>query len=424
MKRAVLYIALLFLTGCAVSGKKAFQKSFEREVQNGLFRNQFTGLMVYDPQSGDTLFTYNSHKYFIPASNTKIFTLYTALTLLPEQIPTLRYTLQNDSLFFESTADPVWLHPYFKDSTAIRFLENHQNVVWLPRSLADTPLGFGWAWEDYDSYYAPERNALPLYGNVVQVIPTVDSLQMVPEYFSSSIVQNKAFPYRRLQNLNLFNLPEAPKDTIEIPFVTGNSLTRKLLNAVLSKEISVARETNHKLDNVLYSIAADSLYKRMMHMSDNFLAEQLLLMASGMLSDTLNGETARVYMLKNALANLSQKPRWVDGSGLSRYNLFTPESVVFVLNELYKKYPQEKRFTWFPSGGVSGTLENLYSGGYQPYVYAKSGTLSNNYCLSGYLLTDSGKTLIFSFMNNHFQEPTGEVRRKIETFLEAIKKDF
>jgi D-alanyl-D-alanine carboxypeptidase/D-alanyl-D-alanine-endopeptidase (penicillin-binding protein 4) len=424
MKQAVLYIALMFLTGCAVSGKKAFQKSFEHEMQTGLFQNQFTGLLVYDPQSGDTLFAHNSHKYFIPASNTKIFTLYAGLTLLPEQIPTLRYTLQNDTLFFESTGDPVWLHPYFKDSTAIKFLENHQNVVWLPRPFVDTPLGFGWAWEDFDSYYAPERSGLPLYGNVVQVVPTADSLQVNPAYFSTSIGQNKAFPYRRFQNFNLFNLPEAPKDTVEIPFVTGKSLTEKLLNDVLSKKITVASHTNHKLDKVLYSLPADSLYKRMMHVSDNFLAEQVLLMASGMLSDTLNGKAARTYMLENQLAKLSQKPRWVDGSGLSRYNLFSPESMVFVLTELYKKYPQEKRFAWFPAGGVSGTVKNLYSGGDQPYVYAKSGTLSNNYCLSGYLVTDSGKTLIFSFMNNHFQESTGEIRRKIQTFLEAIKRDF
>ena len=70
----------------------------------------------------------------------------------------------------------------------------------------------------------------------------------------------------------------------------------------------------------------------MMQESDNFLAEQLLLLASSTLSDTLNTKTAIEYMLNNHLKDLKQQPRWVDGSGLSRYNLFSPEAIVYVLN--------------------------------------------------------------------------------------------
>ncbi len=123
----------------------------------------------------------------------------------------------------------------------------------------------------------------------------------------------------------------------------------------------------------------------MMEVSDNFLAEQLLFLASSTLSDTLNSEKARQFVLKNHLSDLKQPPRWVDGSGLSRYNLFTPESIVHVLHKLYLEIPRERLLQFFPTGGVSGTLEDWYSGDPEPYLYAKTGSLSNNHCLSGYL---------------------------------------
>jgi len=57
-------------------------------------------------------------------------------------------------------------------------------------------------------------------------------------------------------------------------------------------------------------------------------------------------------------------------------------------------------------------------------IYAKSGSVGNNYCLSGYLTTKSGKTLIFSFMNNHFRKRTSDVKRKLQTTLETIRKSY
>ena len=149
----------------------------------------------------------------------------------------------------------------------------------------------------------------------------------------------------------------------------------------------------------------------MMQVSDNFLAEQLLILASSTLSDTLSSAKPRDFMLKNHLSNLRQPPRWVDGSGLSRYNLFTPESLVHVLHQMYDEILQQRLFQLFPAGGVSGTIEEWYPGNSEPYIYAKTGSLGNNHCLSGYLLTKSGKTLIFSFMNNHFMESSIEVKK-------------
>src|SRR5690606_20941483 len=144
-----------------------------------------------------------------------------------------------------------------------------------------------------------------------------------------------------------------------------------------------------------------------------FIAEQLLILASSTLSDTLDGSRAQKYMLEHDLADLTQPPRWVDGSGLSRYNLFTPESMVQVLNKMYLEFPKERLFKLFPTGGVSWTLENWYPVNSKPYIYTNSGSLSINYNLSGYLITKSGNSLIFSFANNHYLEPTAELKNHI-----------
>ena len=176
---------------------------------------------------------------------------------------------------------------------------------------------------------------------------------------------------------------------------------------------------------MLYSeVPIDSLYRRMMHQSDNFLAEQILIMASATLSDSLSAERMIDRTIAGPLRTLTHKPRWVDGSGLSRYNLFTPSSFVYVLNELYKEIDKSRLFDLFPGGGESGTLQNWYAGGMTPYIFAKSGSLGNNYNLSGYLVARSGKVLIFSFMNNHFLTSTNTIRKKMQTVLETIRDNY
>ena len=106
---------LLFLIGCA-SAKKNLQRTTKTVLESPFFDNQFTGFLILDAESNDTLYNLNSTKYFTPASNTKIFTLYTALQFIPDKIPALKYLTQNDTLYIEGTGDPSFLHPYFKDS--------------------------------------------------------------------------------------------------------------------------------------------------------------------------------------------------------------------------------------------------------------------------------------------------------------------
>ena len=121
------------------------------------------------------------------------------------------------------------------------------------------------------------------------------------------------------------------------------------------------------------------------------------------------------------LTNLPDKIQWVDGSGLSRLNLFTPRDMVALLQNIYDKVNNEDRlFGLLANGGKSGTLRNMFKSSPTPFVYAKSGSLSNNYNLSGYLIGKSGKKYIFSYMNNNNVHSTAEIRAEVDRVLTFI----
>ncbi|MBT8211493.1 MAG: D-alanyl-D-alanine carboxypeptidase, partial [Eudoraea sp.] len=92
--------------------------------------------------------------------------------------------------------------------------------------------------------------------------------------------------------------------------------------------------------------------------------------------------------------------------------------------KLYKQIPRKRLFELLPAGGSSGTLEDWFPGDPKPYIFAKSGPLGNNYNLSGYLITRKGKTLIFSFMNNHFRQPTSEIKLQMQEYLEWVRDTY
>ncbi|XMO88016.1 D-alanyl-D-alanine carboxypeptidase [Algibacter sp. AS12] len=408
-----------FLFSCKSA---AIKKSITKQFESPFYNNQFTGLLVYNPKNHDTIYKYNADKYFTPASNTKIFTLFTALQFLPEQLPAFKYEVDNDTITIQGVGNPAFLHPFFKDSTALKLAKPYKKVNLILDNLDDDKFGPGWAWEDYDTYFSPERSSFPMYGNVL-TISNQYSLQSEPRLLKNNIQLTEA-KKRRAYNANAFYYNPKRKDTIEVPMVLNDELITKFWQDLLPNKVEVSKFSGKQLNKIAYSVPADSLYKRMMVVSDNFLAEQMLIMASSVLSDTLSSRRIRDTILNNQLKDLKQQPRWVDGSGLSRYNLFTPTSFVQVLTKLYKALPRARLFNLFPVGGASGTLKRYYSGVSEPYIYAKSGTVGNNYSLSGYLITHSGETLIFSFMNNHYKTSSIEVKKQMQLILESLRDNY
>jgi len=417
------------LAACSPVSKTALNKKF-RSLEEKL--QDHTGFMLYDPEKKRELYAFQATQYFTPASNTKIFTFYTSLTVLGDSIPALRYIEKGDSLIFKGTGDPSFLYPDAFDSRrAFDFLQTSSKQLYLAEdNFFTSALGPGWAWSDYHYTYSSERSAFPVYGNFFSIKHTGKSLKINPHLFAYGITLADSVEESELireigSNKIIFNPGRKLNNTEQwdVPFKTSPSLTAELLMDTLKKKVSIVNTVVWDSLKTIYSLPADSLYKTMIQESDNFIAEQLLLVCSAVLSDSLKPEIAIDFMEKNHLNDLPDKPIWVDGSGLSRYNLFTPRSMVKLWEKIYAQVPRDRLFSILAIGGRAGTIRNSYKND-PPYIYGKTGTLSNNHSLSGYLVTKKGNTLIFSFMSNNHPAPAREVRSEMEIILKSIYEKY
>ncbi|MEN8137926.1 MAG: D-alanyl-D-alanine carboxypeptidase [Bacteroidota bacterium] len=419
------------------------EKKLYKQLDNlPVFENSFSGLCVYDVEKGEYVVQYNSDRYFTPASNTKIFSFYSGITNIGDRIPTLYYTEKEDSLIIWGSGAPTLLYSEFDDDAAFKFLKNTKKQIYFSdANFSKEHFGAGWAWDDYNENYSKDISPLAVYGNAVNVtLYPNGTWEVNPKQFRDSIKvysNAKKFKLRRDERTNNFEmwLPATnSKDTLhkEVPFITSTQLNLKLLSDSINKEIIYLDRKIHKddINQSIYGIASDSIYKVMMQDSDNFLAESVLLMSAMNIkqTDSLNRSCQIDYLLKNDLADLTHKPRWVDGSGLSRYNLFTPKSMVEILikireEAMSKDHNMDKIFEFFPTGGKTGTLDGRFKD-LPPFIHAKTGTVSNNHNLSGYLITKSGKLLIFSYMNNHYKYKTSTIKKQTDTILEDFYKYY
>ena len=416
MKIRFFYILLLLLISACSTSKKIAKDFTKTSAENNYFR----GLVVYNPATDKVLINENGNKYFTPVSNTKLFTFYTAYRTFKDSVTALKYKRTTDSLIVLGTADPS-LEYIFEGNKTLEFLRNSKQEVFLvDATISDDKYGDGWSWDDYPYYYMPERNLFPIYGNVVNISKNGSDLSVTPRFFEKNFTINDSITKRREiggNNFHVLNKEEIKER--KIPFQTSNQLVADLLSKEIDKKVVLIKYNNTSDFRELKSVKYDSLYTEMLVESDNFIAEQLLLQVGNEVDSAYNVKTAIKYSLENYLSDIPQKPRWVDGSGLSRFNLFTPESLVYLLKKMYTEIPKEKLLAYFPVGGESGTLENYYKNE-TPYIYAKSGTLSNNYNLSGYLITKKGKVLIFSYMNNHYQGSSVERKKEMNALFKEL----
>ena len=113
-----------------------------------------------------------------------------------------------------------------------------------------------------------------------------------------------------------------------------------------------------------------------------------------------------------------------DGSGLSHFNAVTPSFLNQVLKYMYKSKNSEIFVESLPLAG-EGTLKLFGSVAFPANsLRAKSGSMTRVRCYSGYINCDSGRTVIFSIMVNHFAGTHAQLRSAIEHLLISVKKNF
>lgn len=424
--RLYLSLVAILVAGSATAQPKNIRQWANQDVLDTKpLAGAHVGISIMDPATGKYWIQYQDDKFFMPASNTKIFTLFTGLQLLGDSLPGMRYTENDTAIYLQGTADPSFLHPDFTAQRVKDLLTQTNKRIWYqPAVIKNKRFGPGWAWSDYADYYQPELNEWPMYGNVTRIKMQGSHYTMVPEYptRSGEPLPNEVLADRE-ERENEFVLHFRPEDRaahdFEVPFITGgNEQLLQRLQDTLHKQVGLLPVRAASTGAILKSIPADTLFQPMMHRSDNFFAEQILMMCSSAKWDTIDSRKVIGYMLDSTLKDLPHPPSWVDGSGLSRYNLFTPRDFVTVLEKLYKTYPKERLYPLFPTGG-KGTLRNYYQA-LPGRLYAKTGTLSGCVALSGFLVTKNGKTLIFSVLVNNHNSTSTAVRRAVETFLVRV----
>ncbi|RXK50796.1 D-alanyl-D-alanine carboxypeptidase [Aquirufa rosea] len=414
-----LFLSLsLLISSCqSMRLKRAF-------VQSGL--NQFhTGVLIQS-STGKVVFSEQADKYFMPASNVKLLTLLVAKSILPDSVPSFQYQEKGDSLYFWGTGDPSTLHEKLKNVALWNFLQqSNKNLVYADNPQHVLPQGAGWAWDDYQDYYAAETTTLPLFGNLAHFTNTGKSWKVIPSNFQNSIQMTADKEASRERNANQFRLPKAQLSSsptrITIPFLTSPALTAQILSDTLHKKVNYrSAKPDPNLVKTIYSSKLDSLLVPLLHFSDNMVGEQLIYLIGA--QKGWNGPTNQI------ISRLTQEPgfeflkelKWVDGSGLSRYNLFRPKDMVFILQKLQEKLSDSQWKFLLPELGRSGTLKSMKLTNPISRAWAKSGSFGNTYNLTGYYKNSRGKLYLFSIMTNLANQSVAINKKQILEFLNSL----
>jgi D-alanyl-D-alanine carboxypeptidase/D-alanyl-D-alanine-endopeptidase (penicillin-binding protein 4) len=428
---AVFYVFLLE----ACSPNKQISKKVTRIFnQSSVLNDHLVGFALSDLDNGAVIYEKEAGKYFIPASNTKLYTFYAGLRILKDSIPALRYIEKGDSLIFWGTGDPSFLEPRLKGVNSYNFLKSsNKKLFFAAGRYTGTPYGTGWAWDDFSDPSQTEISELPLYGNLATVFAENNHVAINPAFFSECLIKDSlkqvnSFTADRKAEENVFSYPAVKIPggySQQIPYRTGLATTLGLLTDSLRRPVQYIKMDMPLDAKVIYNITAEDAYREMLLTSDNFIAEQLLLVYADRLNLNLNSAATIKYILQNELTSLPDYPRWVDGSGMSRMNLFSPRDMIRVLQLIdIEMHDRKKLFSMLPAAGKTGTLKNAYPKNDHPYIFAKTGTFSNNYNQSGYLSTKKGRVLSFSLMNNNFITPLARVKEEMAKMMIYIHDNF
>jgi D-alanyl-D-alanine carboxypeptidase/D-alanyl-D-alanine-endopeptidase (penicillin-binding protein 4) len=381
-----------------------------------------SGVMIKDLSSGKVLFEKNADQYFMPASNMKLLTFLEANRILGSQIPSFTYRETKDTLFFWGTGDISNLHPSIKNTALRDFLAASSKVLVYGSPLKPIPvMGSGWAWDDYNDHYSAEISDMPLYANLVNFSASEKRWKILPDAFEAVAKTGSTLEVRRNRLKNQFELPVLQTEKYgaqDVPFITSPDMTAFLLTDTLHKSVETKPLAVHPEARIFYAGKMDSLYLPMLHESDNAVAEQLLVMIAA----------EKGWDPTQVIENLKKEPgneflrdiRWVDGSGLSRYNLIRPKDFIHILELLAKEVAPDRLYTLLPEASKTGTMRNVQDLNPGVRIWAKSGSYGNTYDLSGYYLTKDGKTLAFSVLSNLGNAPVRDIKKSVVEFLRAI----
>jgi D-alanyl-D-alanine carboxypeptidase/D-alanyl-D-alanine-endopeptidase (penicillin-binding protein 4) len=388
-------------------------------IADPMFRSANWGVLVVDPQSGDTLYSRNAGKLFMPASNEKLLTGATALTQLG---PDFRFVTRfaTNGAQHDSTLDGDLVvvgrgDPTFSDSmragdyrNAFRDMADslaRRGIRSIRGSLRragdafpDSTYGFGWQVDDLTTPSGAVIDALFVNEGLLpggkRVRANGDTLAAMIVIRDPATAFLNAFAAALAErHITLEGATDARTPLADSGLLPLFELRSAPLSAILAR---MAKPSQNQIAEILFKTLG--LEKTGVGTADSgrrVVERQLT--AWGALPD---GFAVR------------------DGSGMSRHDYVTPETIVHVLDAMRTSHDFPVWYGALPIAGVDGTIASRMKGTpAQGNVHAKTGTLDKTRSLSGYVTTADGRMVVFSFLCNNFSTPTREVDRVQDAML-------
>ena len=479
-----LALSLALATGCAgvrgattapvpASEVSEIRRLADSLVADTMFRSAMWGILIVDPQRGDTLYGHNAGKLFIPASNQKILISSVALkqlgpdyrftTTLGTTGPVTDGVVQGD-LVITGTGDPTMSDHMAGDAmTPLRAIADSlaaRGVRRITGALARSgdafpgpAVGTSWPWGSLDSPSFAGVDELTFNEGLTRLVVRAGATEGQPASVTTGPA--RTFPRVTLQARTVAPRPQTeqlgprrgrgglrarPDSTdpssivVEGEIAAGDSVIitttqrepsiaylHALREALADKGIvvdgGVSRAVSPGASNTLLCVLSAPLREILgpfLKPSQNQIGE-ILLRALGKNGTGVGSPDSGARVVRDQVLAWGGNADGLivhDGSGLSRNDMVTPETLVKVLSAMRSDTAFHVFYDAMPIAGVDGTIRTrMRDTPAMNNVRAKTGTLGGVRSLSGYVTTAGGRQLIFSMLANNFVVNVREIER-------------
>ena len=417
------------------------------------------GIYAIQAKNGKILAKWNEDQFFVPASNTKLFSTALALaTLGPDfrfttqvlaaSLPDENGVLQGDLVLF-GQGDPSLSsrnypynikEPWSPDRLApLRELARQvkaRNVRTIAGNLIGdesyfdhNPIPNGWGAGDGLFEYGAPVSALSFNDNAIALKLTATGLAFDPPipYFTvkSAITtgERTRITARRLPGSTEITLRGTLKTdatyenefAVEDPALFAALAFRAALEAegITIQGKTITRQEASQTPETIELARRDSpplpqLLQVVDKVSQNLHAE--------LVRRAAERKQSMDDFLKAAQIDPDKETYLQDGSGLSRQNLISPRAVVALLKHMYTSPYRDQYAAFLPIGAQDGTLRRRFAGNEKAkQVRAKTGTLSHVTALGGYAQSKKYGDIIFQIVANNFNQPSAEVVKTVDS---------
>ncbi len=387
----ILICWVILISGCGIFSTKPVEKlsppegvnpleqlrsDIDEVLQDSLFRTASVGIKVVSVETGEVIYVKNAHKLHHPASTTKLFTAATALAKLGSNFQF------ETTLHVVKTFDPHVIGNLYLKGSGDPLLDS-ADIVALCNTLLESGLK-------------------SIEGNIVVDETYFDTVREGPGW----MWDDKPF---HVSSLSIRDL-EPDVKTGSRAIACGNLLKTTLIQkgmTVSGDVIAGPVPSDAQIVTTHLSPFLSEIIRLMNKPSDNWIAEFLFKSIGAVVKGEPGTWRKGRDSITDFLGEIFDEPpahRFVDGSGLSRYNLLNVELLTNLLVYMYNNFELMPEFTAsLPIAGVDGTLKNRMQGMYAEKVLrAKTGTLSGVSALAGYTRTADGEVFAFGILISHY----------------------